>query len=113
MQRPIHPSLGRVKQNVDGCLFVRMGLDGFFFNSYVSWSPVRRTAQSALHVVLLSSYIGNAACVYFMSINATFAVAARNRKVSRRPCTCPTTGNILIRCIKHCFRVFQFCLVAS
>ena len=31
-----------------------------------------------------------------MSVNATFAVAARTRKVSRRPCTCPTTGNILI-----------------
>ena len=26
----------------------------------------------------------------------TFAVAARTRKVSRRLCTCPTTGNILI-----------------
>ena len=22
MQRPVHPSYGRVKQNVDGCLFV-------------------------------------------------------------------------------------------
>ena len=31
-----------------------------------------------------------------MSVNATFAVAARTRKVSRRPCTCPMTGNILI-----------------
>ena len=31
-----------------------------------------------------------------MSVNATFAVAARTRNVSRRPCTCPTTGNILI-----------------
>ena len=26
----------------------------------------------------------------------TFAVAASTRKVSRRPCTCSTTGNILI-----------------
>ena len=26
----------------------------------------------------------------------TFAVATRTRKVSRRPCTCPTTGNIFI-----------------
>ena len=34
--------------------------------------------------------------MYFMSINATFAVAARTRKVSRWPCTCPMTGNILI-----------------
>ena len=34
--------------------------------------------------------------MYFMSVNAAFAVAARTRKVSRRPCTCPTTGNILI-----------------
>ena len=25
--------------------------------------------------------------MYFMSINATFAVAAHTRKVSRRPCT--------------------------
>ena len=41
--------------------------------------------------MLLSYYI-----VYFMSVDATFAVAARTRKVSRRPCTCPTTGNILI-----------------
>ena len=31
-------------------------------NSYVSWSPVRRTAQSALHVMLLSYYIGM--CVF-------------------------------------------------
>ena len=31
-----------------------------------------------------------------MSVNATFAVAARTRKVSRRPSTCPTKGNILI-----------------
>ena len=61
-------------------------------------SPVRRTAQSALrsalHVMLLSYYIGT--CVYFMSVSATFAVAGRTRKVSRRPCTRPTTGNILI-----------------
>ena len=34
----------------------------FFFNSYVSQSPVRRTAQSALHVMLLSYYIGM--CVF-------------------------------------------------
>ena len=34
--------------------------------------------------------------MYFMSVKATFAVAVRTRKVSRRPCTCPTTGNILI-----------------
>ena len=52
MQRPVHPSYGRVKQNVDGCLFVWTG--NFFFNSFVSRSPVRRTAQSALHVMLLS-----------------------------------------------------------
>ena len=61
-------------------------------------SPVCTTAQSALqsalHVMLLSYYIG--IYVYFMSVNATFAVAARTRKVSRRPSTCPTTGNILI-----------------
>ena len=31
-----------------------------------------------------------------MSVNATFAVSAHTRNVSRRPCTCPTTGNILI-----------------
>ena len=34
--------------------------------------------------------------MYFMSVNATFAVAVRTRKVSRRPSTFPTTGNILI-----------------
>ena len=34
--------------------------------------------------------------MYFMSVNATFAVAARTRKVSRRSHTCPTTGKILI-----------------
>ena len=28
MQRPVHPSYGRVKQNVDGCLFVWTGVDG-------------------------------------------------------------------------------------
>ena len=52
MQRPVHPSYGRVKQNVDGCLFVWTGV--FFLNSYLSPSPVSRTAQSALHVMLLS-----------------------------------------------------------
>ena len=70
MQRPVQPSYGRVKQNVDGCLFVWTGLDGlnffFFSNSYVSQSPVRRTAQSALqsalHVMLLLYYIG--ICVF-------------------------------------------------
>ena len=28
MQRPVHPSYGRVKQNVDLCLFVWTGQDG-------------------------------------------------------------------------------------
>ena len=53
MQRPVHPSYGRVKQNVDGCLFVWIGKKFFFLHyMYVSLSPVRRTAQSALHVML-------------------------------------------------------------
>ena len=48
---------------MDGCLFVWTGKQFFFFfNSYVSRSPVRRTAQSALHVILLSYYIGM--CVF-------------------------------------------------
>ena len=34
--------------------------------------------------------------MYFMNVNATFAVDACTRMVSRRPCTCPTTCNILI-----------------
>ena len=101
MQRPVHPSYGRAKQNVvlicvDGS--GRVNFFFFFLNSYVSQSPVGRTAQStlqsALHVMLLSYYIG--IYVYFMSVNATLAVAAHTRKVSRRPSTCPTTGNILI-----------------
>ena len=58
MQRPVHPSSGRVKQNVDGCLFVWTGK-----HSYVLRSPVRRTAQSAFHVMLLSYYIGM--CVFY------------------------------------------------
>ena len=65
MQRPVHPSYGRAKQNVDGCLFVWKCLDGkikIFFFFYASQSPVRRTAQSALHVMLLSYYIG--ICVF-------------------------------------------------
>ena len=57
-------------------------------------SPVRRTAQSALHVMNVIVILYRH--VYFMSVNATFAVAARTRKVSRRLSTCPTTGNILI-----------------
>ena len=75
MQRPVHPSYGRVKQNVDGCLFVWTG-------KHVSRSPVHsvhRTARSALHGHVIVIGI-----VYFMSINVTFAVAARTRKVSRR-----------------------------
>ena len=28
MQRPVHSSYGRAKQNVDGCIFVWTGLDG-------------------------------------------------------------------------------------
>ena len=69
---------GRVLICVDGS--GRVNFFKFFFNSYVSQSPVRRTAQSALqsalHVMLLSYYIG----IYFMSVNATFAIAARTRK---------------------------------
>ena len=61
MQRPVHASYGQVKQNVDGCLFFI-----FFIFYYVSRSPVLRTApsalQSALHVMLLSYYIGM--CVF-------------------------------------------------
>ena len=76
----------------------------FFLNSYLSRSPVRRTAQTALHVMLLLYYIGMCVfhehqrdiCRRLAYSHATFAVAARTRKVSRRPCTCPTTGNILI-----------------
>ena len=77
MQRPVHPSYGRVKHNLDGCLFVcgrvRTGKKKkkfffffFFFKFFVSGSPVHRTAQgalqSALHVMLLSYYIG--VCVF-------------------------------------------------
>ena len=79
------------------CGQVFICLDGWTkkkkINSYLSRSTARRTAQSALHVMLLSYYLGS---VYFTSINATFAVAARTRMVSQWPCTCPTTGNILI-----------------
>ena len=50
----------------------------------------------ALYRALYTSCYCHIIYVYFMSVNATFAVAARTRKVSRRPSTCPTTGNILI-----------------
>ena len=43
-----HPSYGRV--------------DGFFNSGITVGSPVRRTTQSALHVMLLSYYIGM--CVF-------------------------------------------------
>ena len=59
MQSTVHPCYGQVKQNVDGCLFVWKGKKNI---SYVSRSPVRRTAQNALHVMLLSYYIGM--CVF-------------------------------------------------
>ena len=59
MQRPVHPSYGREKQNVDGCLFAWTGGGrAKKIYSYASWSPIRRTAQSALHIMLLSYYIG-------------------------------------------------------
>ena len=50
---------GRVKKKL--IFLILMGKKkNFFFNSYVSRSPVRRTAQSALesalHVMLLSYY---------------------------------------------------------
>ena len=61
MQRPVHPSYGRVKQNVDGCLFVWTGKKKIILIN-VSRSPKRRTVQSALHVMLLSYYIGM--CVF-------------------------------------------------
>ena len=60
MQRPVHPSCGRVKHTVDGCLFVWTVKQKL--NSYVSRSPLRWTAQSALHIMLLSYYIGM--CVF-------------------------------------------------
>ena len=65
MQRPVHPSYGRAKKMWTGaylCGRVWMGKIFFFLNYYVSQSPVRRTAQSALHVMLLSYYIG--ICVF-------------------------------------------------
>ena len=31
MQRPVYPSYGRVKQNMDGCLFVWTGKKQFIF----------------------------------------------------------------------------------
>ena len=46
---------GRVLICVDGSGRVKFYF--FILNSYVSWSPVRRTAHSALHVMLLSYYI--------------------------------------------------------
>ena len=87
------------------CVYLSGGVKiNVFLNSYVSRSPERRTAQNALHVMLLSYYIGMCVfhehqrdiCRRLAYSHATFAVAARTRKVSRRPCTCPTTGNILI-----------------
>ena len=53
MQRPVHSSYGRVKQNV--CLFVWTGKTKSFFNPYALRSPVRRTAQSAFrrHVIVM------------------------------------------------------------
>ena len=48
------PSYGQVKHTVDGCLFVWTGI--FFF--LILMSPVRRTDQNALHVMLLSYCIG-------------------------------------------------------
>ena len=56
MQRPVHPSYG-----------VFICLNGWRtgkkkLNSYLSRSQVLRTAQSALHVMLLSYYIGM--CVF-------------------------------------------------
>ena len=60
MQRPVHPSgktkCGRVFICLDGSGRVNKKLN------YVSRSPERKTAQSALHVMLLSYYIGM--CVF-------------------------------------------------
>ena len=52
MQRPVHLSYGRVKKNVGGCLFFWTGT--FVVVVVILMSPVHRTAQSALHVMLLS-----------------------------------------------------------
>ena len=57
MQGPVHPSYRRVKPNVDGCLFVWTGT--FVL---ILMCPIRRAAQSALLVMLLSYYIGM--CVF-------------------------------------------------
>ena len=62
MQKPVHPSYGRVKQNGDRCLFVWTGKKNHFFKFCILMSPVHRTAQSALQVMLLSYYIGM--CVF-------------------------------------------------
>ena len=35
MQRPVHPSYARVKQNVDGCLFVWTGKKNWFFMGFL------------------------------------------------------------------------------
>ena len=53
MQRPVHPSCGRVNTLWTGA-YLSGRFKRFLFNSYVSRSPLRRTAQSALHIMLLS-----------------------------------------------------------
>ena len=59
--RPLVLRTGKTKcGRVFICLDV--GKKNFFLNSYGSRSPVRGTAQSALHVMLLPYYIGM--CVF-------------------------------------------------
>ena len=83
---------GRVFICLDGCGRVKKKKKIFLILMYHGLQNV-----GLLRALYTSCYCHTIyACVYFMSVNATFAVAARTRKVSRRPCTCPTTGNILI-----------------
>ena len=56
------PVLWKGKTHCGRVLICLDGLKFFFFNSYVSRSPLPRTAQSALHIMLLSYYIGM--CVF-------------------------------------------------
>ena len=59
MQRPIHPSYGRVKNKMwTGDYLSGRVKKPFIFNSYVSRSTERRTAQSALHIMLLRDIQG-------------------------------------------------------
>ena len=99
--RPVHPSGVYLSGRLKICFCC------FLFYSYVSLSPLYRTAQSALHVMLLSYYIGM--CVFHERQRDICRRRTYSQGFAKVVRTCPTTGKTFPHCYgSHCGFHCQF-----